>query len=82
MISIEYNLRDIPIINHCFKFQDSPPAATDENEADESKDAGSVKGMDDGMPVEVVNQQCCTGSKACLILQRKKGKKALVYVQL
>merc|ERR1711988_261377 len=48
--------------------EDSPPAATDENEADESKDAGSVKGMDDGMPVEVVNQQCCTGSKACLIL--------------
>ena len=52
------------------KFQDSsPPAAENENNADESADGGSVKGLESGpLPVEVVNQQCCTGSKACLIL--------------
>merc|ERR1712038_2040810 len=51
--------------------EDSPPAVPDENEnnAAGSPDAPSVKRMDEvAMPAEVVNQQCCTGSRACMIL--------------
>merc|ERR1719510_2196534 len=51
--------------------EDSPPAVPDENEnnATGSADAPTVKRMDEvAMPAEVVNQQCCTGSRACMIL--------------
>ena len=54
----------ITIFNQ-FNSQDSPPAANGE---DENEGESSEAGLDDGMPVEVVNQQCCAGSKACLIL--------------
>ena len=55
------------------KFQDSPPPEENGNDEEGPADEGpangdSVKNMDGPMPAEVVNQTCCTGSKACLIL--------------
>ena len=50
------------------KFQDSPAPEDNGNDEEGPADEGSVKNMDGPMPAEVVNQTCCTGSKACLIL--------------
>ena len=48
-----------------FNSQDSPPA---ENDEDVNEGESSEAGLEEGMPAEIVNQQCCAGSKACLIL--------------
>ena len=58
------------------QFQDSPPPASEDNEnnAEESTDGNSVQGLDGPMPAEVVNETCCTGSKACLILWKSWKK--------
>ena len=53
---------------HSLKFQDSPPPEENGNDEEGPADGDSVKNMDGPMPAEVVNQTCCTGSKACLIL--------------
>lgn len=51
------------------KYFQEPAAApaTDENENETKGEAPSGGGAPE-VGVEVVNQQCCTGSKACLIL--------------
>ena len=54
------------IISNQFNSQDSPPAANNEDE-NEGK-SSEQPGLEEGISVEVVNQQCCAGSKACLIL--------------
>ena len=51
------------------KYQQNEEKVEPENNAAGSPDAPSVKRMDEvAMPAEVVNQQCCTGSRACMIL--------------
>ena len=59
-------LRDLHAVE--FQFQDSPPPEENGNDEEGPADGDSVKNMDGPMPAEVVNETCCTGSKACLIL--------------
>ena len=58
------NIYDVNMIK-CFQEPAAAPA-TDENENETKGEAPSGGAPEVG--VEVVNQQCCTGSKACLIL--------------